>query len=425
LKNYILSFMHLPISLRSLQHRNFRLFFFGQALSLVGSWMQDIAEAWLVYKLTGSPLYLGLVRFIARIPMLMLTPLGGYLADNFDKRKVLVTTQTIMMGLSLCLAGLTLTNVVQIWHVLIIAFCMGIAGAMDSPTRQSYFIELVGKNDLINAIALNSAIFNGAKIVGPAIAGGLIASLGEGWCFLINGISFLAVIIGLILIKIKKKITKITTKDGILIGLKEGFSYALENRAIKALLLLTATSSIASVSYDVLMPVFAEKVIQCGSHGMGFLMGATGVGALCGAVFLATRTSSQGLDVIIARGADILGGCLIIFGLSTDISFSLLALVGVGFGLMANSACVNTLIQSLVHDEMRGRVIALYMMLWVGLMPIGSIIVGSLAELVGVQIIVIICGLIIIAGAWRFSLHMKEIESQVQETLIANSGSGF
>src|SRR5579864_822331 len=283
----------LQLAMRSLRHRNFRLFFSGQLISLIGTWMQNIAQAWLVYRLTGSSLLLGIVGFASQIPVFILAPIGGAVADRHNRHRIVIGTQTASMVLAFILAALTLGGVVQVWHIMVLAALLGVVNAFDIPARQAFIVEMVGKEDLMNAIALNSSMFNGARIIGPAIAGILVASIGEGWCFFANGVSYVAVIVGLLMMRVQRPARRASAASP-WAHIIEGFRFVRGTAPIRALLLLLGLVSLVAMPYTILMPIFADKILHGGARGLGVLMGATGLGALVGALLIASRTALKG-----------------------------------------------------------------------------------------------------------------------------------
>src|SRR5580693_2609502 len=287
---------------RALRHRNFQLFFSGQLISLIGTWMQSVAQSWLVYRLTGSALLLGSVGFASQVPVFLFAPLGGIAADRFNRRQIVIATQTASMVLAFILAALTLFHKVQVWHVFVLASLLGIVNAFDIPGRQSFLVDMVGKDDLMNAIALNSSMFNGARVIGPAIAGILVAKIGEGWCFFANAVSYIAVIIGLLLMKVECP-RRAPRDSSPFEHIVEGFRYIRHTAPLFALILLIGLVSLVAVPYSVLMPIFADRVLHRGAHGLGILMGAAGVGALFGALTLAVRRSLRGLGRVVGLSA--------------------------------------------------------------------------------------------------------------------------
>jgi MFS family permease len=405
-----------PQALRALRHRNFQYFFSGQLISLIGTWMQTIAEAWLVYRLTGSPWLLGMVRFMAQIPVFLLATLGGMVADRYNRHSIIVATQSISMVLALILALLTLTGRVHVWHVMVLATMLGVVNAFDLPARQAFLIEMVGKGDLMNAIALNSTIFNGARVVGPAIAGILVAWIGEGWCFFANGISFIAVITGLLLMKLPK-FQKAENPQPFVENLMEGIRFVRNTTPIRALLLLVGLVSLVAVPYTVLMPIFADRVLHGGARGLGILMGASGVGAVLGALTLAAKKGLKGLSRWIPIASAGFGACLILFSISRIFWLSVALLVPMGYGLMLQLSSTNTLIQAMVPDRLRGRTMAVYAMMFMGMAPIGSLLAGALASHIGAPLTVGIGGGVAIIGAGFFARHVPKIREQARDLI--------
>ena len=365
----------------ALKHRNFRLYWFGQMVSLSGSWIQILAQGWLVLKLTNSPLYLGLVHAAASLPLLLLSMWGGVLADRFDKRKILLLTQFASMLLAFVLGALVSLQQVQLWHVFLIAFLLGTVNSIDAPTRQSYIVELVGKEDLTNAIALNSAVFNGARIVGPAIAGFLISKAGLGFCFYLNGISFLAVLWGLWLIDLAplKHLELMSPVKNLILGLR----YIRHTPCVLSLILLIAVSSIFGMAYMVLMPVFARDILKVGASGLGFLMSATGLGALIGALTLAYLGNFSSKSNFLLATCGLFSLAVFAFSLCRSYPFSLFIMAVAGWSLVSFTAATNTLLQSIVPHELRGRVMSVYVLAFMGLMPLGSFQAGVIAQWFG------------------------------------------
>ncbi len=407
----------LPNTFRALKHKNFRLFFSGQFVSLVGTWMQSVAQSWLVYRLTGSVVLLGLIGFASQIPVFLLAPIGGLVADRFNRRRILIITQSAAMIFAFVLAILTLTGTVQVWHLFVIAACFGIANAFDIPTRQAFAVDMVGKEDLINAIALNSSMFNGARIVGPAIAGLLVAAVGEGWCFLGNAVSYIAVIAGLLLMKID---IQIRPKVGSAISnIKEGFSFVLKTKPIRALLLLLGLVSLMGMPYAVLMPIFADKILGGNSSTLGYLMGASGIGALIAALLLASRKEVFGLGRWVAFASGGLGLSLILFSFSNVFWLSMLLLIPVGFTMMTQMSSSNTLIQAMVPDELRGRVMSVYSMMFMGMAPLGALMAGSLAGILGAQYTVALGGTACIIGSILFSSRLPILSEEGRKLIVS------
>lgn len=378
---------------RALRHRNYQLFFFGQGASMIGTWVQRIALSWLVYRLTGSALLLGVVGFSSQILTFLGAPLAGVLADRLDRRPLLVATQALAMTQAFLLAILTLTGTVAVWHIIVLGLLLGLVNAFDIPIRQSFVVEMLeSREDLPNAIALNSFLVNGARLVGPAMAGVVIAWVGEGTCFLINGLSFLAVIAALLMMKVAPH-PRPAHKGNMLADLKEGVAYVYHFAPIRSILLLLAIISLMGMPYTVLMPIFAKEVLQGDAGTLGVLMGATGVGAIMGALFLASRPSIRGLGRLIAIAAGLFGAGLIAFSFSHVLWLSLALLVIVGFGGMVQMASSNTLIQTVVDDDKRGRVMSLYTMSFMGMGPFGALLAGWLASWLGAP------GALVLGGA--------------------------
>src|SRR5437762_1796494 len=368
----------LPATLRALRHRNFQLFFSGQLISLIGTWMQSVAQSWLVYRLTGSSLLLGSVGFAGQIPVFLVAPLGGIVADRQNRHRVVIATQVASMLLAFALAALTLTGTVKVWHIFVLAAQLGVVNAFDVPARQSFLVDMVGKEDLMNAIALNSSMFNGARIIGPAIAGILVAKIGEGWCFFVNGVSYIAVIIGLLMMRIQCT-RRMPSAASPLADIIEGFRFVSRTAPIRALLLLLGLVSLVGMPYTVLMPVFADRILHGGARGLGILMGATGVGALLGALTLAMRSGVSGLGRWVAFSCAGFGVSLFLFSWSRHFWLSVALLLPVGFSMMLEMSSSNTLIQAMVPDHLRGRVISVYSMMFMGMAPFGALLGGALA----------------------------------------------
>ncbi len=403
---------------RSLRHRNFQLFFSGQLISLIGTWMQNIAQAWLVYRLTGSSLLLGLVGFAGQIPIFLFAPLGGLAADRWNRHHVVIGTQVASMILAFILAGLTLFHVVQVWEIIVLAALLGVVNAFDVPARQSFLIEMVVREDLMNAIALNSSMFNGARVVGPAIAGILVARIGEGWCFFANAVSYIAVIIGLLMMKLGPLRT--ASKDSSPFEhIAEGFRFVRRTKPILALVLLIGLVSLVAVPYSVLMPIFADRVLHNGAHGLGILMGATGIGALLGALTLAIRRGVQGLGRVVGLSAGGFGVSLILFAFSRSFWLSVALLIPVGYAVMLQMSSSNTLIQAMVPDELRGRAMAMYTMMFMGMAPVGSLFAGALADKIGAPWTVALGGLGAIAGAAAFLRRLPSLRFEAQQLIVA------
>jgi MFS family permease len=404
---------------RALRHRNYRLFFCGQTVSLIGTWMTRIATSWLVYRLTGSALLLGLVGFAGQIPSFLLAPLAGVLVDRWDRHRLLVATQVLAMVQSAALAGLALAGVINIWHVLALSLFQGLINAFDMPARQAFVVEMVEKReDLANAIALNSSMVNAARLLGPSIGGVVIAAVGEGWCFFGDAVSYLAVIASLLLMRIAPRPRRASQEKRVLPELREGWAYVAGSPPLRSILLLLALVSLVGMPYTVLMPVFASTILHGGPHTLGFLMGATGVGALLGAVFLANRRTVLGLGKVIPIAAGLFGAGLIGFSLSRQLWLSLVLLLVTGLGFMVHMAASNTLLQTLVDDDKRGRVMSFYTMAFMGTTPFGSLLAGSLADRIGTPPTLFVGGLGCIAGALWFTSLLSRLRERVRPIYV-------
>jgi MFS family permease len=407
-----------PRFTRALRHRNYRLFFSGQLVSLVGTWMQQVAEAWLVYRLTGSAALLGVAGFASQIPVFLLATIGGTVADRANRHRILVITQTTSMVLPLILATLVFTGHVHVWHVFALAATLGVVNAFDVPARQAFVVEMVGKEDLVNAIALNSSIVNGARTIGPAVAGVLLAAVGEGWCFLINGLSYVAVITGLLLMKLPARDKQIHPPPA-LADTVEGFSFVRRSPPVRDLLLLVGLVSFAGMSYSVLMPIFADSILHGGPKGLGLLMASAGFGSLCGALSIASRSSTRGLGRVVALSALTFGVGLMVFALSRAFWLSAALLFVVGMSMITQAASTNTLIQSMVPDALRGRVMAVYAMMFMGMSPIGALLQGALAERIGAPYTLVIGGFICVVGAIVFNIRLPALRIVARQLIDA------
>ena len=363
----------------ALRHRNYRLFFCGQFVSLVGTWMQNVAQAWLVYALTNSPFKLGVVSFCSGVPALAFSLWAGVLADRTPKRRLLLVTQAVMMTLAFLLAAYVFLGTVAWWHVGILAFCLGTANAFDAPTRQAFVAEMVDREELMNAIALNSAMFNSARIIGPALAGITLATMGAQWCFVLNGVSFLAVIAGLALMDVRPYVGA-PSSESPLHQMREGVGYIWHHPTVRPLITLVAVSNLFSFGYMALLPAFAQDVLGVGSVGFGFMSTAVGLGALAGALILASLGNSQRKGRILTAGNLIFPAMVVAVALSRSFHLTLACLAVAGFGFMTQNATTNTLVQTTVPDQLRGRVMSVYMMVFLGFYPIGALIAGTVAE---------------------------------------------
>jgi MFS family permease len=380
--------------------------------------MDTVAEAWLVYRLTGSSLLLGAVTFAGQFPVLVIAPVAGLVADRLKRRQVVIATQTASMILAGILAALTLSQRVTVAQVIFLAALMGVVNSFDIPARQSFIVEMVGREDLMNAIALNSSVFNAARIIGPSVAGILVASCGEGWCFFANSVSYLAVIAGLLLMKIPPR-PRPAESASPFAHIAEGFRFVRRTAPIRALLLLIGLVSLVAMPYAVLMPVFAAKILHGNARTLGILMTAAGVGALAGALMLAGRRGVFGLGRIVALSCGSFGLALIFFSFSKQWVLSALLLVPVGFSVMTQMAATNTLIQSMVPDRLRGRTMAIYSMMFLGMAPFGSLLSGALADHIGAPRTVALGGALAILGALAFARHLPRLRNEARQLLDA------
>jgi MFS family permease len=403
---------------RALRHPNFRLFFGGQSISLIGTWMTRIATAWLVYRLTKSALLLGMVSFAGQIPTFLLAPFAGVVVDRLNRRTVLIWTQALAMLQSLALAVLTLAHVITIDEILVLSAFQGIINAFDMPGRQAFMVQMVeDRNDLSNAIAINSSMVNLARLVGPSLAGIVIAVTNEGWCFLIDGISYIAVILSLVLMRVRVEDVK-RAATSMAEQMREGWAYVSTFIPIRSILLLFALVSLMGMPYVVLMPVFAAQVLHGGPHTLGFLMGAAGVGALVSAISLVLRKTVRGLLKMLPIASACFGAGLFLFGFSHILWLSLTLMVMVGFGMMQGLTASNTIIQTLVPEDMRGRVMSYYTVAFVGMAPFGSLLAGALAHWIGAPHTVMLTGGCCIAGAAWFATQLETIRDHMRPIYI-------
>jgi MFS family permease len=402
---------------RALQHRNFQLFIAGQMVSLIGTWMQSTAQLWLVYKLTNSAALLGVFGFANQIPILVLASVGGYVGDRYNRHLAVIWTQTASMVLAFLLAGLTLSGAIHdkrgAWVIIVIGFLVGIVNAFDVPIRQAFLVQMVGKEDLPNAIALNSSMFNGARVVGPAIAGFAIALIHEGWCFFLNGVSFVAVILALLAMRIPKEESK-AHGGSPLQNFLQGFRFAMSDWPIRSTLILLSVLSLFGLQYSVFLPLFAGEVLHRGSSGFGLLMSAAGVGAVLGALQFAARTSYKGLARWIAAMSIILSVCLIGFSQSTVFWLSAALLFVIGFAATSQMAATNTTVQNRVPDELRSRMMAVYATMFMGVQPIGSLLAGGVAKRLGAPRTLEIFGLIVLLASLVFVVRFVSRTPRMQ-----------
>lgn len=403
---------------RALRHRNYRLFFSGQIISLVGTWMQSVAQSWLVYRLTGSSLLLGLVGFAGQIPVFLLAPIGGVVADRYSRHRIVIATQTSAMVLAFILSALMLLGHIRVWEIMLVASLLGIVNAFDVPARQAFIVDMVHSEDLINAIALNSSMVNGARVLGPAIAGVTVAAVGEGWCFFANGASYIAVIVGLVLMVVAPRELGRDTSSG-LERIVEGFRWVAKTAPIRALLLLLGLVSLTGMPYAVLMPIFADKILHGGARGLGMLMGASGIGALAGTLILAAKREVHGLGRWIAFASFGFGASMILFASSRSYTLSIVLLTPVGFSMMLQMSASNTLIQTMVPDELRGRVMAVYSMMFMGMAPFGALVAGTMANHVGAPITVALGGLTCLAGSLVFGARWPNMRGEAHQLIVA------
>jgi len=409
----------LPQMLRALQHRNYRLFFIGQGISLIGTWMTRLATIWLVWRLTESATMLGLIGFAGQVPTLLFTSFAGVWVDRLNRHRLLIATQVLAMLQSLALAALVLSGNIEIWEIFFLQVLQGVINAFEMPTRQALLVDLIeNRADLSNAVALNSSMVNATRLIGPSIAGLVIAWVGEGWCFLADGISYIAVIASLLAMRVTLR-PSIPRGKRILHDLRDGLGYAYEFTPIRAILLLLALIGLAGIPYRVLMPMIASQTLHGGAHTLGFLMAAMGVGALAGALYLASRSSVIGLGRLIPLAAATFGAGLIGVGLSRWLPLSLLFMVATGTGFMVHLAASNTLIQTMVREEMRGRVMALYTMAFMGMATFGSVLAGVIAGVVGAPLTLVGSGALCIAGAVMFAQRLPGLREEIRPVYIA------
>lgn len=404
----------MPELLRALSSRNYRLFFGGQTVSLVGTWITRIATSWLVYRLTGSELLLGVVAFCGQIPTLILAPFAGVLVDRRDRHRILIVTQVLSMLQSLALAILALTGVITVTHILLLQVAQGIINAFDTPARQSFVVQMVeDRAHLPNAIALNSSMVNGSRIIGPSIGGVLIAAFGEGWCFMVDAISYLAVIWSLLAMTVER-MDRQRPNTRAVDEMLDGFRYVIGFRPMWAALLLLSLVAIMGMPYTVLMPAIATNVLHGGPHTLGFLMTASGAGALIGALYLASRPSVVGLGMVMVRATMVFGASLVVFALSRNLWLSLAVLPFVGGGMMVETASTNTILQTIVEERLRGRVMSFYAMAFLGTAPLGSLLAGALAARIGATQTILWGGMACIVAAGWFAYNLEGLRELVR-----------
>jgi len=408
----------LRVMFRSLNYRNYRLFFGGQGISLIGTWMQRIAMPWLVYEITGSVFLLGVVSFSGQIPTFILTPLAGVITDRWSKHRVILLSNILSLVQAFVLAILCLTGTVQLWQIVVLAVGLGIVNAFEVPARQSFIVDMVEKKeDLGNAIALNSIIFNAARIIGPSIAGIILASRSAGICFLLNAVSYVFVIISLLRMdKIRKPAKK--KEEHVFKELIDGLNYTFGYAPIKHLIILLTVSSLLGMSYSVLMPVFTKEMLHGGSHTYGFLMGAAGIGALMGAIYLASRESIIRLGRLVPFSAMLFGISLIALSFSRNIPLSLILMFFIGLGMMTQTAASNTILQTITDDDKRGRVMGFYSLAIMGTAPFGSLIAGGMAKVVGAPVTILFVGTATVIGAFFFLKELPELKKIVHPVYL-------
>jgi MFS family permease len=403
----------LAAAFRALRHRDFRLFFAGQSVSLIGTWMQQVATGWLIWRLTGSALALGLVAFATQLPTFLIAPFAGVLADRWSRHRMVLATQIAGMLQAVLLAGLVFAGVIQVWHLFVLAVFLGVVSGFDVPARQALFVELVGADSLANAIALNATMFNAARLVGPAIAGFLIAGLGEGPVFALNAASYLAVIWSLLAMRVGRRGPP-AGDPAVLRHLLEGLRYATGFAPIRAALTVLGIVSLVGMPYAVLLPVFASDVLGGGPGTLGLLMSSSGVGALAGALYLASRTTVRGLGRVIALAAALFALGLVAFSLSRSTALSCGVLLFTGFGVMVFTASINTVLQTIVEEDKRGRVISLYVAAFMGMGTFGTLAAGALASRLGAPLTVALGGSAVgLAAAW-FARQLPALREEVQ-----------
>jgi MFS family permease len=411
------------IRFRALKHRNFQLFFAGQLVSLIGTWMQSTAQLWLVYRMTNSPALLGIFGFASQIPILFLASVGGYIGDRYNRHRGVIWTQTVALVLAFMLAALTLLGAVRVWEIVLIAFFAGIVNAFDVPIRQAFLVQMVGKEDLPNAIALNSSIFNGARVVGPAIAGFAIAWVGEGWCFFLNGISFLAVILALLMMRLEKFEPRVH-KGSPLQNFLQGFRFAMSDQRIRSALLLLSLLSLLGLQYSVFMPIFAREVLHGGPGMLGLLMSFAGVGAVIGALHFAARTNYKTLVEWIAATSTTCALGLIVFSRSRVFWLSAVTLLAIGFSATSQMAATNTIVQSRVPDELRGRIMAVYATMFMGVQPLGALIAGGVAKRIGAPHALTAFGTVCFLGSLFFVFRVAMRLGDTQAATEPQAGLG-
>ncbi|MBF0510968.1 MAG: MFS transporter [Candidatus Omnitrophica bacterium] len=411
--------MNIKTVFRALRHKNYRLFLVGQGISLIGTWMQQIAVAWLAYRLTHSAVLLGVVGFSSQIPAFLIAPFAGVIADRYSRHRLLLITQFLALCQATLLYVLYATHTIQVWHIIGLSFLLGAINAFDIPVRQSFTVEMLNdREDLSNAIALNSSMVNAARLVGPSIGGILIAIFGEGACFLLNAVSYMAVLISLSMMKLARQEYLSRKKESAIRQLKEGFSYAINFMPIRTILMLLSVMSMVAGGVQALMPVFAKDVFHGGSRLLGILMAASGLGALAGAIYLANRRNVLGLSKVIAWTAAVFGLGVMMFSQTVVLVLALPILLFSGFGMMVQMASSNIILQMLVEEDKRGRVMSFYTMAFMGLSPFGSLFSGILASKIGAGLTLLLGGLVCVAAVVVYTSQLKTLRKYIRPVYI-------
>lgn len=404
-------------ALRAFRHRNFRLFYAGQAISLIGTWIQQIALSWLVYRTTGSAFLLGLVTFCSQIPMLIFVPLAGLLSDRYDRRKLMIVAYTLAAIQAMTLGLLTLSGSIRIWQILLLGFLYGVIMAFETPARQSLISQMVNsRDDLPNAIALNSVLMNSGRLIGPSIAGLLLVFISEGWCFLINSVSFMAIITSVTLMRLPPG-SAVVARGSLLNDLSVAASYAWNTRPIRLFLTLVALISLTASPYAVLMPIFARDVFGGDAHTLGFLVGSAGLGAVIGTAFLATRPNVFELSRLVPFTSAAAGIALMLVGISKIYWLSLAFMACLGFGIIVTAASVNMMLQTIVDEDKRGRIISFYAMAFLGMAPVGGLIAGSLASTLGAPVTARINGACCLLGTLALMRGLPAVRADLRRAL--------
>ncbi len=411
--------MNIKTVFRALRHKNYRLFFGGQSISLIGTWMQQIAVSWLVYRLTHSAFLLGLVGFSSQIAAFLLAPLAGVIADRHHRHRLLLITQSAAMLQAVVLYLLYMTHRITVWHILVLSFCSGAINAFDIPVRQAFTVEMISdREDLSNAIALNSTMVNSARLLGPSIGGMIIAVFGEGICFLLNALSYSAVLFSLMSMKLPRWEPALRRKESVMLQLKEGFAYAVNSVPICTILMLLSVISLVAGGVQALMPVFARDIFHGGSKTLGLLMAATGLGALTGAIYLASRRNVLGLTLVMTWTAALFSAGVVVFSQTSVLKIAVPVLLCSGFGMMVQMASSNIILQTIVEEDKRGRVMSFYTMAFMGLAPFGSLCAGILASKIGAGHTLLAGGCICLAATLLFALQRPKLRGHIRPVYI-------